>query len=67
MALAKKCDRCGIFYDIYPKSGSTSFNSIKLVSTDSRGNERIGSIMMDLCPECMGKLKDYLNPKKEGR
>ena len=42
-----KCDRCGV--EISQKD---SFN----------GNVRLVCEYVDLCPECMTKLKDFLKP-----
>ena len=62
---AKKCDRCGIFYDTY------SF----LVNQHSHGNRLvIGNVVndhnnyvkgFDLCKPCMTKLETFLGMNEE--
>lgn len=47
MSKAKKCDRCGKYYDPYK-------NEI-LLATGSLQN------VIDLCPECKGELTDWLS------
>ncbi len=37
MALAKKCDRCGKFYDHYPNGNKSQSNAIRKVQKDATG------------------------------
>ena len=65
MSYAMKCDRCGKYYDYYFKrevngENVRTQNCIFLYLVDTHGNlgekERY-----DLCPECMAKLKEFLD------
>jgi hypothetical protein len=68
MATAFKCDRCGEVFDWYksPSGEIGDGNTIRRVVTGanlekyvSYGNE------YELCPSCMAKLNDWLEPNKE--
>lgn len=67
MAQAKKCDRCGTFYEYYlngTKSGDV--NGVRLVRNSADGPLIYEQSVLDLCPKCMGMLKRYLNPNGLG-
>lgn len=56
MANAKKCDRCGGYFDI----SSNNFNRLSLYNsyrTSDNGK------MFDLCPTCMANLRTWLDGK----
>ncbi len=60
---AKKCDRCGKFYDHY--NGNQQFkngeraNAMLLIDRDL--DEKYWSRMTyDLCPECMGDFEKFI-------
>lgn len=56
---AKKCDRCGKFYDEYNVKDEQSPNSFRLLrKTENRVNYKLDEY--DLCPECMAKLQEWL-------
>lgn len=56
---AKKCDRCGKFYDYYNgNKNKESANAIKFVENARDGV--YGCSLYDLCPECMSKLQEWL-------
>lgn len=62
MADAKKCDRCGEFYEPYIiLDGKETCNKIRLQqeSIDGMTNYTFGS--KDLCPDCMEVLKSFIN------
>lgn len=62
MAEAKKCDRCGEFYDLHVDE--MKFNGLKL----TRETKFIPPIMVktyDLCTSCATMLKDWLEMKGE--
>lgn len=64
MALAKKCDRCGKFYD--PKDVNICgaiVNGLKLISRDEQNNKAVKRIYFDLCPECLVSLAGWLKNK----
>lgn len=57
MSDARKCDRCGRFYDIYGQAN----NAVGFRFVNKWGG-RLQEIY-DLCPDCMEELKDWLtNP-----
>jgi hypothetical protein len=58
MALAKKCDRCGKFYESY---GNNSFNAIMQTCKDQYGYRAKKNKEWDLCPECKENLEAWLN------
>lgn len=64
MSNALKCDRCGKYYDYYFKREVNGVdvrtpNIICLYVADTHGN--LGEKeYYDLCPECMAKLKEFL-------
>lgn len=63
MALAKKCDRCGVLYEHY-----SDFNSymMTMINTDKHGHISATSKRYDLCPECMRSLTNFMEaPQKE--
>lgn len=60
MSNAKKCDRCGKFYDFYEGleyiPNQNLFNCITLYGEKSK--------IFDLCPSCMKSLFDWLDCEK---
>ena len=62
MALAKKCDRCGKFYDHYPRGNKTQSNAIRKIQKDAAGGtaEACANWVIDLCPECMDSFENWL-------
>ena len=60
---ARKCDRCGHFYDHY--QGDEMFketggaNALRLIDR-YEDNTFFGMDIYDLCPECMQKLERFL-------
>lgn len=63
MALAKKCDRCGKFYENYPIGcASGPYNTIG--QFQRTGYECIinscDSTMYDLCQECMAEFEKFI-------
>ena len=56
MANAKKCDRCGSFYD-YPKSSEDN-RAHNIIDTSSRN-------FIDLCDDCQSVLDDWIKGKEE--
>lgn len=62
---AKKCDRCGKFYDEY---NTKSFNcDPNIVTLHQKLNDGICYLVKDydLCPECMAELQEWLNEMKQ--
>lgn len=57
---AKKCDRCGTFYENYNESCSKDDpNSLVPASTDAELKYFIYDTI-ELCPECMKSFKEWL-------
>lgn len=59
MGIARKCDRCGKFYDYYPKSYDVRYNGVQRIYRD-RGESLIHSMAYDLCPECMKAFDEFM-------
>lgn len=63
MSIAKKCDRCNKFYEEQNyKKDFTKYQGIILINTDFN-NLYFNDKKMDLCPDCMEKLEEFLNLK----
>ena len=62
---AKKCDRCGKFYDVYGESNDKGNpNSILFASVDTQGRY-FSYNYIEFCPECINKIKEFVNNKTE--
>lgn len=62
MALAKKCDRCGKFYEYYPVGNRPGeYNAVAKVRRGSNGGTEYTSKPLDLCPDCMELLEIFIN------
>lgn len=59
MALAKRCDRCGKFYEYYITTDKV--NAVGLFKISQNGNiwapDKSG---YDLCPECLREFEDFM-------
>lgn len=63
MSLAKKCDRCGKFYESYNmKRDSKNINGIMFLNLDDK-QKYYAHGAIDLCPECTTELMKWF--KKE--
>lgn len=60
MANAKKCDRCGRFYDFYEgiefTAGANRYTYVVLASGESVNERRF-----DMCPDCMRQVIRFLH------
>lgn len=68
MALAKKCDRCGKLYEHYEKTEHekyVGYNAMAFVSVNRRCIKELATTPIDLCPECMSKLIEFLEGKEK--
>lgn len=63
MAKARKCDRCGKFYDIYTINGLQ--DDLAKISTITTGNLNSNNISRDLCPECMNEFIEWYKKGQE--
>ena len=62
MANAKKCDRCGKFYDEYNTCRNNKKpNGIQVISLDTN-HKYFEYALIDLCPECMDQFQEWLKP-----
>lgn len=65
MAIAKKCDRCGKFYEHYPIGNIPGeYNAVKKVRLGEHGRLEGGSSDMDLCPDCMYSFVKFMKGSK---
>lgn len=67
MADAKKCDRCGAFFEPYIKvAGAKSkryFKRITIINKDLNGlGDSLTNPSYDLCENCVESLEDWLLP-----
>ena len=61
MSLAKRCDRCGKFYDHYPTGNKPQYNAIRRVQTMRDGTTYGYDKDLDLCQECMRAFNEFLD------
>ena len=70
MAMAKKCDRCGAFYENYTTQRSKKegrVNTIQTKETDENGNIAFTVNTYDLCPDCMKEFFSWFDLGKYDR
>ena len=60
MSLAKKCSRCGKFYEHYPTGEKTQWNGVARIYMDHRGTFREHHCWLDFCPECMSAFDKFM-------
>jgi hypothetical protein len=64
MALAKKCDRCGIVYEPYPTVNKVGeYNAVRRERLDPVGSVYYSDTAYDLCKQCMDDFYDFMNNK----
>ena len=56
MALAKKCDICGVFYE---HDVGSKRNAIAFVKMTSKGDPKYDN-PMDACPTCMANIEECI-------
>lgn len=59
MAIARKCDRCGKFYEYYPKGNKVEYNGVQRIYRDIGGSFRCETTY-DFCPECMAAFDEFM-------
>lgn len=71
MANAKKCDRCGSFYDQYSNVTSVmdvdtvrSMNGVSFININTE-NVYTTKFTYDLCPSCLDSLIEFMNIRKK--
>lgn len=60
MSLAKKCNRCGKYYDPYPKGATRRHNGVRRLCLSDTGSLLDHGDMLDLCPECMDAFDKFM-------
>ena len=60
MALAKKCDRCGILYEHYPKTNCLVYNALRVIQKNIIGETLSSNKEYDLCPKCMEEFLMFI-------
>lgn len=63
--IAKKCDRCGKFYEHYPVGNKFQYNAIRRIQRTAAGETVtcIRNLTTDLCPECMDEFEKFMTAK----
>ena len=65
MALARKCDRCGNFYNPYiSRTIKGDFNALKLINCYLT-NDFYSNRIYDLCPDCLDSFIKWLNNENQ--
>lgn len=65
MAEAMKCDRCGKFYVFYGKNITVDRWKYKVNGFRYTFNRAGTGEGMDLCPDCLQKLYEFMNEKEK--
>lgn len=61
MSLAKKCNRCGKYYDHYPTGNKITYNSLMRFQMNAKGDTvQFQDTIIDLCPECMDAFDKFM-------
>ena len=60
MAIAKKRDRCGKFYEHYSIGNPGACNAIKKVRRHLDGTVDAFAATIDLCPDCMAAFDEFM-------
>lgn len=62
--IAKKCDRCGAFYDLYNvERNKEKINGVAPLNTDESGRY-CWHEYIDLCPDCKDSFERWLKGSK---
>lgn len=64
MSLAKKCDRCGKFYEHYPIGNPGAYNAINKIRRGLDGTIDFYDTI-DLCPDCMASFERFMEEGKK--
>ena len=61
MSLAKKCDRCGMFYEHYTVVNRMEvYNAVGKIRRLLNGTIDSCDTAIDLCPDCMAKFEKFI-------
>lgn len=65
MSLARKCDLCGIYYDtVAPVSRKGQYGLAMTQIVNEDDDIDVHSMMLDLCPQCLRDLQEFVKIKK---
>lgn len=65
MALAKKCDRCGKFYEHYTAVNQTgAYNAVGKIRRLLNGAIGSCDTAIDLCPDCMAAFEKFIKDEE---
>ena len=63
---ARKCDRCGEYYEVDEKKKEREYGVVRKIKTDMGFNRTsTKSRSLDLCEPCYREFLAYVKPKKE--
>lgn len=62
---ARKCDRCGKFYEVDEKKKEREYGVVHKTKTDMGFKTKTKSRSLDLCEPCYKEFLAYVKPKKE--
>lgn len=59
MVIARKCDRCGKLYEIYPQGNKVQYNGVQRIYGRINGGYDTDR-PYDLCPKCMSAFDEFM-------
>lgn len=62
---ARKCDRCGKFYEVVDKQKEREYGIVRKIKTDMGFKTKTKNRSLDLCEPCYKEFLTYVKPKKE--
>lgn len=66
MAMAKKCDICGKFYETYNiKHNENKTSGLMFLNVDEY-RKYFSNTVIDCCPECMKSIKNHIDLLRNG-
>lgn len=63
MSIAKKCDRCSVFYELYTTKLENDSRDVNSIVFKESGYP--GGVFFDLCPDCMKEVIEWAMYTKE--
>lgn len=65
MSLAKKCNRCGVYYDYKGSPNARDYNGVVTVWINEDGSYSPKE-KNDFCPKCKADFDNWFNAEDEG-
>ena len=65
MASAYRCDRCGRFYETNDKYSLNDYKNNETMIGIKFVSHRWSDNRIDLCDDCIGKMRKFLNMKED--